>query len=934
MTVVRAYVGVTDNDWYRFLAARPEVTEVNFWQPSSSREFRVLAPGEPFFFKTHHPHNKVVGGGFFKDSVRMPVSEAWELFGEANGAESIEQMRARIGQYRRTPIDSSEDPVIGCLIVQGVRFFPQDAIAEPPPRFASNIVQGKSYDLADPSVAPYFGMLLQQLPGAAVGSDSLGPAELASQGFDKPSFPEDESQVIEPARLIVPAITDDTIEGHPDRLGVDSDARALAALVASRQLEPPLAIGLYGEWGSGKTFFMKRVQSYIEELGTSAVEVFYSAVAPVWFSAWQYAEGNLWASLLHHIFASLYPNKPQPQLALDEVMAKVESAQQVTLAVAEQVEAATTRRDSAVEAIAAAEKRHRKALEDSRELRTKDLWVAITLTADDQDLKEEVVSAADDLGLTVASDSAQDMMRATQQVVGLASRVRVLATSGPWYRSPLAFAVYAAVIVGSLGLLIGAAVHATHAWTGTAITAIGQLAAVGSAAAAWVIRQGSLARRFIAPAEALQQRLEDRLAKQQEKNERELVSLEQDAETAKAELAVAHQQRAAAEQQLAAAEQERTELTGKRLLRRYLAERASSGDYEHYMGVVALAHRDLVDLEGYLRAAIDDKGGREGLDRIVLYIDDLDRCDPDVVADVLDAVHLLLALPLFVVIVGVDPRWLKRSLHERHPELLSSTRSGIPSTSTADYLEKIFQLTYSLPHMSPDRCADLLVAAANETQRSPIPDADPTSQEGEAGIEDISLVNDIEGDADTSSEDDVQPWHVTAENLAGALTLSQEDITALREIAPLVSISPRRAKRFLSTYFVIRARALGDPMLSESLSSNDDPPESMPDNGLLVFVALLLGLPRTMATSLCNNQYADTSPTATIGTWLSEVIQAATVPEEQARLQTFLNSEPSITTLPVDAVMRWLPLARPYLPLYLQDRWDQIGQPGRAVGPG
>ena len=82
---MRAYVGVTDNDWYRFLAARPRLQEVNFWQPSGGREFHVLAPGEPFFFKTHYPHNRVVGGGFFSDSARLRVSEAWELFGEANG---------------------------------------------------------------------------------------------------------------------------------------------------------------------------------------------------------------------------------------------------------------------------------------------------------------------------------------------------------------------------------------------------------------------------------------------------------------------------------------------------------------------------------------------------------------------------------------------------------------------------------------------------------------------------------------------------------------------------------------------------------------------------------------------------------------------------------------------------------------------------------
>ena len=52
---MRAYVGVTDAEWYRFLSARPELREVNFWQPSGGREFHAIAPGEPFFFKTHYP---------------------------------------------------------------------------------------------------------------------------------------------------------------------------------------------------------------------------------------------------------------------------------------------------------------------------------------------------------------------------------------------------------------------------------------------------------------------------------------------------------------------------------------------------------------------------------------------------------------------------------------------------------------------------------------------------------------------------------------------------------------------------------------------------------------------------------------------------------------------------------------------------------------
>ncbi len=76
---MRAYVGVTDDQWYRFLADRPHLAEVNFWQPSGGRGFHSVSPGEPFFFKTHSPHNRVVGGGLFSDSAPMLVSEAWEL---------------------------------------------------------------------------------------------------------------------------------------------------------------------------------------------------------------------------------------------------------------------------------------------------------------------------------------------------------------------------------------------------------------------------------------------------------------------------------------------------------------------------------------------------------------------------------------------------------------------------------------------------------------------------------------------------------------------------------------------------------------------------------------------------------------------------------------------------------------------------------------
>jgi putative restriction endonuclease len=149
---VKLYVGVTDNDWFRFLRARPDLDEVNFWQPSGNREFRLLCLGEPFLFKLLSPENFIVGGGFFVHFSIYPSSLAWEAFGPKNGAESFEEMRGQIERYRRqragSGLDAREDYKVGCIILQDPFFFDERDWIESPGDFHPNIVQGKSYDLS------------------------------------------------------------------------------------------------------------------------------------------------------------------------------------------------------------------------------------------------------------------------------------------------------------------------------------------------------------------------------------------------------------------------------------------------------------------------------------------------------------------------------------------------------------------------------------------------------------------------------------------------------------------------------------------------------------------------------------------------------------------------------------------------------------------
>ncbi len=144
---MKAFVAVTDNEWFRFLRARPHLDEVNFWQPGGSRQFRALRLGQPFLFKLHHPQNFIVGGGFYTHFSLLPATLAWEAFGEKNGAASFREMRDLIEKRRAVPADAHADYTIGCIILQDPFFLEQRDWLAPPNDFSPNIVVGKTYDL-------------------------------------------------------------------------------------------------------------------------------------------------------------------------------------------------------------------------------------------------------------------------------------------------------------------------------------------------------------------------------------------------------------------------------------------------------------------------------------------------------------------------------------------------------------------------------------------------------------------------------------------------------------------------------------------------------------------------------------------------------------------------------------------------------------------
>jgi YD repeat-containing protein len=507
-----------------------------------------------------------------------------------------------------------------------------------------------------------------------------------------------------------------------DYAGLDNDVEALAMLVASRQLEPPLSIGLFGDWGTGKSFFLNRLQRRVLALsreasgsGLAQHQVdYWKHVRCVEFNAWTFAEANLWASLMEEVLAEL-DAKP------------------------------VSRTDTAPV--------------DASLVRT-------TILGDRRAAADSELSARE-----------RELAEAQRTV----TRSRLLAGG--------------AGVVGVVALVllaVGLATDQLEVW-------VGGLGAVAAVLAGYAAAAAALARKTTTAAGDAAQATGAVV--------RPLTRWWQDEGRLRSRQAARDE---AAEE---VARLDRIEANPARMVAEYIAGRRGSGDYRQHLGLVGMVRQDLKRIDEAVDAANEavapERGepepeleGEDRLNRIVVFIDDLDRCAPARVVEVLEAVHLLLAYRLFVVVIAVDSRWLQQSLRAHYRDLLAGERGG--AATPLDYLEKIVQLPYQLPRMTRGQVTGMisdLVGAEVTDEAQPPPretrqEGAPSGARGDA--ESVRGRAEGVGPVRRPPRVDLQPegLHVTA-----------EEARWLAGLAPLVGSTPRTVKRFVNAYRVLKARS-------------------------------------------------------------------------------------------------------------------------------
>ena len=606
------------------------------------------------------------------------------------------------------------------------------------------------------------------------------------------------------ASIAMPGYASDRIDATRDLIGIRVEADALAYLIASRDVRPPLAIGLFGDWGSGKSFLMRSVQQRIRDLEQKARSVPQGSV-PVWrnvrqieFNAWEYVQGNLWAGLLERIFRELGSGPSAGILETRQAPVREERQAQAEIIKATGKTLADLKKQRAGRETELGDAELKAAAARSAAAEVHSGAAGVARTAALGVLRQ--VWTAQRVGILGATGT--DLVDALVEAKAEVGRGRALL--GPFWTPGRIALVSLGVLVIPLVALALAALDAPPVVTvlGGLVPLVPLVTTALRASTQWTAKVLAEIEKADAQVRAATGSIVAEAEAEVDQARRQVREVDERRAATEAEAKGALVKQAQLDATLAA-------LTPARVLAGFADERSS--DYRHKLGPLSRIRRDLDQLQDEVIKA--NAAAVEGCaapssdmpNRVVLYIDDLDRCPPENVVEVLEAVHLLLAFELFVVVVAVDSRWLSFALTDQLIALRPKS-PGEENPTPQNYLEKIFQLPFWVQPLSPPARGQLVngLLAASVRSRGdavdPVEQAGLTIGEGEQQV--LETMVDRRG-SDLRLE-------------TSPLALSLEDLAFLESLAPLLGDTPRRIKRFVNTCQLLLAMPPTLPVHGES----------------------------------------------------------------------------------------------------------------------
>ena len=236
-------------------------------------------------------------------------------------------------------------------------------------------------------------------------------------------------------------------------------------------------------------------------------------------------------------------------------------------------------------------------------------------------------------------------------------------------------------------------------------------------------------------------------------------------------------------------------------LEEFINARLEDNTYEKQLGMLHQVKKDIEQLTDCLTIheadPYKDKKQKlfpRGSARIIVYIDDLDRCPPDKVIQVLEAVQLLIKTKLFVVVLAIDDRYIARTLEKEYQSVLK--RKAKPSG--IDYLEKIIQIPYRMRPLSPNNLKEFLESMLKDDSKSQ-DNSEKTEKEADTSN---TKKSDTAGELTSSEKTQKETYDLDV--IREIIKFTEDEIKLIIRCTKHVDITPRIAKRLANIYKIIK----------------------------------------------------------------------------------------------------------------------------------
>lgn len=165
--------------------------------------------------------------------------------------------------------------------------------------------------------------------------------------------------------------------------------------------------------------------------------------------------------------------------------------------------------------------------------------------------------------------------------------------------------------------------------------------------------------------------------------------------------------------------------------------------------------------------------------RLVVFIDELDRCTPDTVLDIFEAIRLFLYVPSTTFIIGADERLVSYAVKTKYKDI-----PGHDIDISKEYLEKLVQYPVKIPQLNEQEVKQYITCLLLQNE-------DIDIKKVAESITKLGINDELTSDtvkAATGKE--------VTEGIKEAFDLSNQIYSAL---ATLMKGNPRHCKRFFNT---------------------------------------------------------------------------------------------------------------------------------------